>query len=87
MSYFNRDQQDYMDSLAGMAPEDKCWCGWYELGECPHCPPGFTCADKKAAWCPECHSDPPPGGGVITHRFNCSRSTPTSSRKEPGDGE
>lgn len=74
MSYFNSDQQDYMRSLAAIPPERKCWCGWYTLGDCPHCPPGKTAADKIAAWCPECHNAPPPDGSRdIIHNYKCSR--------------
>jgi hypothetical protein len=43
---FNRDQRDYMRSLDEMPPETKCYCGWYALGSCPHCPKDKTCADK-----------------------------------------
>jgi hypothetical protein len=44
--YFNADQIDYMRQLDQMSPETKCYCGWYPLGKCPHCPAGRTCADK-----------------------------------------
>lgn len=43
---FNDDQMDYMRALAEIPPHLKCYCGWYLLGECPHCPPNRTCADK-----------------------------------------
>lgn len=73
---FNSDQRDYMASLAEMSPETKCWCGWYPIGKCPHCPPAKTSADKLAVWCPECHNAPNPDGtGPITHRIGCSRRT------------
>lgn len=72
---FNAEQTEYIEYLGHLAPEVKCWCGWYKLGECPHCPPGKTSADKMAVWCPECHNDPGPGpnGGTIIHRFDCKR--------------
>lgn len=44
--YFNSDQISYMESLHKIPPEQKCYCGWYRLGECPHCPKDKTCADK-----------------------------------------
>ena len=48
MSYFNRDQEAYMDYLAKLRPEEKCYCGWYLLGECRNgsCDPNKTNADK-----------------------------------------
>lgn len=36
MSYFNEEQQDYMRELDSMSPEQKCICGWYQRGKCPH---------------------------------------------------
>lgn len=44
--YFNADQLDHMRALDTLTPEEKCYCGWYPLGHCPHCPKGKTCADK-----------------------------------------
>ena len=44
MKYFA--QLDYMRELAEIPPDQRCYCGWYRLGMCPHCPPGRTCADK-----------------------------------------
>jgi hypothetical protein len=64
---FNEHQKGHMRYLAGIPPEKKCWCGWYPLGECPHCPPGKTSADKMAIWCPECRTVPP------HHVIGCSR--------------
>lgn len=74
MSYFNSDQEDYMRSLARIDPKEKCWCGWYRLGECPNgCPVDKTCADKLAARCPDCHNDAGPAGDrPIWHRVGCS---------------
>jgi hypothetical protein len=46
MNYLNSDQQSYRESLALIPLHEKCWCGWYRLGECPHCPTNKTCADK-----------------------------------------
>lgn len=67
---FNSDQRDYMDYLATVPPELKCWCGWHLLAECPYCvkeQPGKTSADKMAVWCPECRTVPP------HHTIGCSR--------------
>lgn len=44
--YLNSEQRDYMKSLDRIPPERKCYCGWYELGQCPNCPKDKTCADK-----------------------------------------
>lgn len=72
MSYFNRDQQDYMDDLAKRAPETKCWCGWFPLGECHSCPANKTLADRKKVACPGCNNAPANfGAGEITHRIGC----------------
>ena len=73
---FNSDQQSYMDMLSNLPALAKCWCGWYLLGECPNCAtyaPGKTCADKMAVWCPECHNDPGPNSGTITHIKGCKQ--------------
>lgn len=43
---FNQYQSAYMRELEQIPPEQKCYCGWYRLGKCPHCPPNKTCADK-----------------------------------------
>lgn len=32
--------------LCSISPERRCYCGWWLLGECPHCPKDRTCADK-----------------------------------------
>ena len=89
MSYFNDDQLEAWHALERIPPEQRCWCGWERLGECRQCPPGKTCADKMAAWCPECRSAPTPDGArPITHRVGCSlRAAPASARDEGGDGD
>lgn len=48
MSYFNSDQEAYMESLAKITPKEKCWCGWDRFGHChnPNCKPELTNADK-----------------------------------------
>jgi hypothetical protein len=72
--WFNEDQQAYIEYLATIPPEQKCWCGWYKVNECPHCPSGKTSADKIAVRCPECHNDPgPEGDRPIIHRKGCSK--------------
>jgi hypothetical protein len=58
MSYFNAEQEAYMDYLARIPLKEKCWCGWYRHGGCPHCPKDLTCADK----CLTCH-----GAGKCWH--------------------
>ena len=79
----NKDQQDYCAYLSTLQPEAKCWCGWYPIGTCPHCPDGKSAADKVRVWCPTCHSDPgPDGAGPIVHRIGCKRhSTDMDSTK------
>lgn len=73
MSYFNQDQQDYMNSLALMPAEQKCWCGWYRLGQCPNCHTMRSCAEKLVERCPECWNDGGPDKGPIIHRIGCTR--------------
>lgn len=46
--YLNSDQLAEMDRLDRIPPEQRCYCGWYDIGKCPHCPVGKTCADKLA---------------------------------------
>jgi len=38
MSYFNADQEAYMEYLSKLKPEEKCKCGWYLVNECPNHP-------------------------------------------------
>lgn len=81
MSMFNSDQRDYMRYLSRRPPESKCWCGWYDLGACPHCPPGKSAADKVAASCPKCRSAPPPDlSRPIAHAYKC----PVGAAEESG---
>lgn len=42
----NSDQRAYSEYIETIPFEQRCYCGWYRLGECPHCPKGKTCADK-----------------------------------------
>jgi len=32
--------------VCSIPPEQRCYCGWWLAGECPHCPKDKTCADK-----------------------------------------
>lgn len=34
MSMFNEEQITHMESLGRMPLEEKCYCGWYSLGNC-----------------------------------------------------
>ena len=69
---FNDEQRAYMAALDATPPEAKCWCGWHRLGECPHCPPDRTCADKLEACCSGCGNDSGPAGArPIVHRIGC----------------
>lgn len=71
--YLNEDQQAYVDYLARIPPERLCYCAWFPLGECPHCPLGLTAADKIARRCPSCHSYPPATDldRQIVHSIGC----------------
>lgn len=77
---FNREQIAYMETLAQMPADTKCWCGWYSVRECKviECKKsdlGLTCADKLAAACGECGNVPWEPGEKINHKAGCSRST------------
>jgi hypothetical protein len=71
VSYFNSDQRDYMKSLAAKPLTTRCWCGWYDIGQCygrcnvDH--PGKSRADFLAAACPDCFTLPP------IHRIGCPK--------------
>lgn len=56
---FNRDQVAHMEYLASIPADKKCWCGWYLLGECPHCSSDKTNADRIKNQCPDCKGDLP----------------------------
>ena len=85
MSYFNEDQEDYMRSLAAIPPAERCWCGWYRLGECSSCPAGATCADKLAVACPQCRSAPMRPGDATPHLATCPTREPKPPLADPPD--
>lgn len=33
---FNSEQLGWMQYLSSLPPEEKCHCGWFRKGECPH---------------------------------------------------
>lgn len=77
MSFLNSEQQEYAEALGRTDPARRCWCGWYQLGQCPHCPTGKTCADKIAVRCPLCLNAPPADGGrPNVHVKGCTNETP-----------
>ena len=69
----NSDQRSYMEYINSLPPESRCYCGWYKLGECYHCPPGKTCADKLRDR----------GNSVVSSVCECNDSQPFAS----GHGE
>ena len=77
MSMFNEDQQDYMRSLRDIPPDQKCWCAWFRIGECPHCPEGMTAEMRAKVECPDCHNYPDARtpDKPATHQRNCPRAT------------
>lgn len=72
---FNDDQIDYIKSLARIADDKRCYCAWFPLGECPHCPPGKTLADRLKLQCSSCGSYPPAAlpDQPVAHRIGCTR--------------
>ncbi len=73
MSMFNADQRAYMQSLARIPEQERCWCAWYRLGECDHCAPGRTLAMRRDEECPVCGSYPSSTGRDIVHRKGCAK--------------
>lgn len=49
-----------MTYLEKIDPKNKCYCGWFMKGECPHCPENLSCQDKLDMACPGCHNAPWP---------------------------
>jgi hypothetical protein len=47
--YFNREQEEHMKELAKIPREERCKCGWYRLGQCPHteCKTAFAAAKSE----------------------------------------
>jgi hypothetical protein len=72
---FNDDQRDYMRSLGKLSNDERCWCAWYRVNECPNCPPGKTLTMRLAVQCPErlCQNYPSPHDpdGKIIHNICC----------------
>ena len=54
LALLNEDQKDYMAAIAKLSPEQRCQCGWFKLGECPHCVSGKTLADRLSESKIEC---------------------------------
>lgn len=72
---FNEYQLGYMRDLAKIPAAEKCYCAWFRLGTCPHCPPGLSAAYRILLECPECHNYPPVSDLTqpITHNIKCSQ--------------
>lgn len=71
---FNAEQRDYVEYLAGVPPERRCWCGWFPLDKCESgCPPGRTAAEKLARRCGSCGNTPMTPDGPTGHYIGCAR--------------
>lgn len=82
---FNSEQRDYMDSLSRIPAEQKCWCGWYPVGECRNCPADKTLAQRLEVSCLHCTSYPPADGSrPIIHTRWCKAPTPTDEGGDRG---
>jgi hypothetical protein len=68
---FNKEQEEYMADLAKVPTNERCWCGWHRLSECPRCKHGLTLEQKMAEWCQSCRSAPHEPGGRVVHRIGC----------------
>lgn len=70
----NDDQADYLRQMNATPPAEKCWCAWFKLGECPHCPPGLSAETRIKYECPSCHNYPPATNLMqpVTHRVGCA---------------
>jgi hypothetical protein len=75
--WLNSEQRAYVDDLNKIPASGLCYCGWFRLGECPHCPAGMSAADKIARACPLCRNAPPAEqlDRSITHIINCPNGT------------
>jgi hypothetical protein len=73
-SHFNEEQQAEMNWLNSLPDEKKCWCGWYEVGNCYNgCDSKYTEADRKKVTC-FCGNYPYKPGGILHHRYGCKNS-------------
>lgn len=80
----NEEQLDYLRSLGKIPPDERCWCAWFRLGECPHCPPSKTLAQRLLVQCPDprCQNYPDPLGLYpITHNIKCQAVTPPPNNR------
>jgi hypothetical protein len=71
---YNDEQRDHMKHLSSVPSEKRCWCGWYLLNDCPHCPLDFTHADQVKLKCEICGNAPYRPGDKLVHIVNCPRS-------------
>lgn len=71
----NQEQQEYVNSLAAIPDENRCWCGWYRLDQCPNCDKSSSLADRLKVSCKhkQCRNYPRQGDpeGTIIHNIAC----------------
>lgn len=64
-----------MNSLATVPNEDRCWCGWNKLRQCPNCDPSTSLADRLKLSCKhrQCRSYPRQNDptNTIIHTVGC----------------
>jgi hypothetical protein len=82
---FNDEQLSYIREMSATPLDEKCYCAWFRLGECPHCPPGLSAADRVKVECPSCHKYPPARNlaAPITHRIGCASSIKGGDNAQP----
>jgi hypothetical protein len=80
---FNKEQREYMDSLAAIPDEKRCWCGWGSLGRCLRCDKSTSLADRLRVSCRhrQCRAYPRQNDpeGKITHTVTCPESIQTDA--------
>ena len=64
---------EYIDSLAAIPAEKRCWCGWNRLDQCPNCDPKTSLADRLELSCKQCRNYPRQNDPdhKITHSISC----------------
>jgi hypothetical protein len=79
MSYFNEEQQAYMQELSRIPEDQRCFCGWDRFGQCYNCNRdgefmnAKTLSDRRKLECPDCGNYPYNETLQITHRMGCKR--------------
>lgn len=73
-AYFNEHQNAHMDALAKLSDAERCWCGWYRVGECVNGCGDKSVVDRKRCACPHCKAVwVSPKNPITYHLSTCPR--------------